>query len=778
MIKNDEYKECFNSFEDCFSKEYFYYYNDTCFKNNCTSDKISLGSLTNNNSKIGIINQLNLIDSTINDGLCICNTFDIFENKTYLGWINNVSNPFIQICLNECPEDYFLDEITNRCFLCNFIFNNKCYKDQCPEKTKLNLSEPNSRNCVCQELSIIDNETGLITCKDKEYPIDSTLGDVLEKFVKDIGNISNANSMAPITLNSGDIVYGYNSEENKDDLIRKYSNITYINIDSCIDTVRQSYNLPTTEKIYIFVIDSPNYSINSLFSFYYYKFYLENGTQLDLGSIENLKISISSAIINPDIINYNKSKYFNQLGYDIYNKSDKFYTDCCAPASDDGNDITLNDRFKYYYPSNTSLCSDGCEYNSVDYENQRMICDCAINNININNSNISNNNGEDEAENDESYLDYFLSLINYKIALCYHLFFNFSSFYYNAGFYISFTTLMICMILMFLFWIIAIKQIKVLFYKNLPTKTKLYEINKKNNEKKKHNSINIITQKNTIKKSKENEIIKNSNPPPIKNKNNSNLDNKDEQMENDLNNNFDTYFRKKTKRKTRKKTKKCTDDFTNIKNISDSNLNFEKSNHLEEDKTNRTKLLRKSKKLSMNPKRIQNKLFSYIKKDSEKTSKDKNDTGLNIDFNYDHLVNNNNNDDEIDKNELNDIPYIQALRIDKRQLIEIFTSIFIKEIGILNIFFYRNIYSHFSLVISTYLLESLLDLTLNFLLYSDDVVSEKYNNNGNLSFLTSLTLSFISNIVSSIIIFLISKLVNYPNIIEAIIKMLNIKTII
>ena len=45
MIKNDEYKECFNSFEDCIIKEYFYYYNDTCFKDNCTSDKISLGSL-------------------------------------------------------------------------------------------------------------------------------------------------------------------------------------------------------------------------------------------------------------------------------------------------------------------------------------------------------------------------------------------------------------------------------------------------------------------------------------------------------------------------------------------------------------------------------------------------------------------------------------------------------------------------------------------------------------------------------------------------------------
>ena len=70
----------------------------------------------------------------------------------------------------------------------------------------------------------------------------------------------------------------------------------------------------------------------------------------------------------------------------------------------------------------------------------------------------------------------------------------------------------------------------------------------------------------------------------------------------------------------------------------------------------------------------------------------------------------------------------------------------------------------------------MLDLTFNFLLYSDDVVSEKYNNNGKLSFFTSLSLSFISNIVSSLIIYIVYKLANYPDIIEAIIKNVKNKT--
>ena len=128
------------------------------------------------------------------------------------------------------------------------------------------------------------------------------------------------------------------------------------------------------------------------------------------------------------------------------------------------------------------------------------------------------------------------------------------------------------------------------------------------------------------------------------------------------------------------------------------------------------------------------------------------------------------NDDEIERNELNDIPFRQALRIDKRLFPEIIISVFIKEIEILNLYFYRNPYSHFSLTLSIYLFESLLDLTMNFILYSDDVVSEKYNNDGRLSIITSLTLSIISNVVSSIISFIIAKLANYCEIMEAIFK--------
>ena len=119
---------------------------------------------------------------------------------------------------------------------------------------------------------------------------------------------------------------------------------------------------------------------------------------------------------------------------------------------------------KYYYPSNISICNEGCEYTDVDYELQRFICECNAFNNETNNEEEEINEQKEEYE--QSYLDYFLSLINYKIITCNNLFFEFSSFYYNAGFYISFSTLLVCMILMMAFWILGIKKIKVIFYKN------------------------------------------------------------------------------------------------------------------------------------------------------------------------------------------------------------------------------------------------------------------------------------------------------------------------
>ena len=150
-----------------------------------------------------------------------------------------------------------------------------------------------------------------------------------------------------------------------------------------------------------------------------------------------------------------------------------------------------------------------------------------------------------------------------------------------------------------------------------------------------------------------------------------------------------------------------------------------------------------------------------------------NDIEFNTELTFSHLIDI--NDEEIDKKEFNEIPYQQALRIDNRNFFEILFSVLINKIAILNLLFCRSPYSYFSLSLSIYLFELLLDVSMNCFLYSDDVVSEKYHNNGSLSWFTSFSLSIISNIISSIITSIISNLTDYSEIFESIIKYVKIK---
>ena len=476
-----------------------------------------------------MINELKLTKNLFPNNLCICDT-----NNAYYGWINNISNPSIQICLEECPENFQLDLITHQCYECNpekhYYFNNICYKDKCPEGTQLDLSNLNSRICVCEELSIINNETGLIECKEKEYPSefyedhnscpfiykgdcyqkcpDNTCltqnRDDLTKCVDIKPNmkvfngicfegieeiIKNIENVEPTISSSGIIINAYNSEGDINELIKTNPNLTFVDLGDCNNKIKEAYNLPSDAKLFVLGIDTPSLIKSSSINNFNFEIYLSNGTQIkNLSVCENTKISMSSNIKEPENVKLDKAFEFNNLGYDIYNKTNIFYTDACSPAADNGNDITLNDRIKYYYPSNISICNEGCNYIDVDYEMQRFICECdAYNNGNNNEEDEIN---EKEEEYEQSYLEYFLSLINYKIIICNNLFFQFSSFYYNAGFYISFSTLLICIILIMIFWIFGIRKIKIIFYKNIPTKSKLKELLNKQEIKRNENLIN------------------------------------------------------------------------------------------------------------------------------------------------------------------------------------------------------------------------------------------------------------------------------------------------
>ena len=59
---------------------------------------------------------------------------------------------------------------------------------------------------------------------------------------------------------------------------------------------------------------------------------------------------------------------------------------------------------------------------------------------------------------------------------------------------------------------------------------------------------------------------------------------------------------------------------------------------------------------------------------------------------------------------------------------------------------------------------------MNCILYNDHAVSQKYHNNGTLELITSFIISIFSNVLTSIVIYFINRLINYHQYIEIIIK--------
>ena len=118
----------------------------------------------------------------------------------------------------------------------------------------------------------------------------------------------------------------------------------------------------------------------------------------------------------------------------------------------------------------------------------------------------------------------------------------------------------------------------------------------------------------------------------------------------------------------------------------------------------------------------------------------------------------------------NELSYIDAFEQDKRNFFQIFLSLFYLKLKTIQIIFYRKEFSHLSFTLSLYFFEILLDATINSLLFSDDVISQKYFNNGELLFITTNTLSISSNIISFFILLYTEKLINYYLVLEEITK--------
>ena len=103
--------------------------------------------------------------------------------------------------------------------------------------------------------------------------------------------------------------------------------------------------------------------------------------------------------------------------------------------------------------------------------------------------------------------------------------------------------------------------------------------------------------------------------------------------------------------------------------------------------------------------------------------------------------------------DINELPYAIAIIKDKRNIFQMFYSIIIKKLEIINLLMGNE---KFKIILANeYILSLLINFFFNTLLYSDEVISNKYHNNGELDLIVTLTLTILSNIITSIICYFI-----------------------
>ena len=102
--------------------------------------------------------------------------------------------------------------------------------------------------------------------------------------------------------------------------------------------------------------------------------------------------------------------------------------------------------------------------------------------------------------------------------------------------------------------------------------------------------------------------------------------------------------------------------------------------------------------------------------------------------------------------------YDESLEKDQRTFFPMFWTYILSGLELVNILCFSGEYDSIAIHISSYLLEIALDFTLNAMLFTDDVITKRYERGGGVDMMTTLLLSFISNLISSVIGMLVSKL--------------------
>ena len=814
IIINNEIKECVNS---CKEKNMFNYKNICYSKENIPKNTYFDPEYNNNEDNYLIEGCFQSIeeDTIITKGNCDINNCNNICPEGYLYEGNNICKKCHKLCKKcnqigndcdnkclECIDNYIINPFYEDKILCVkkcdkfFSINENNGMFNCLDNCNLNFIYPENNLCSdkCNYL-IYDNIYCVKKCPNnlKEingYCLDNynllisenDINQVYKLLNNNLQNIiSNPNDNIPYFIKKNDNVIQIYSSENKNKAKEQSINeqLSYINFDECEKKIREKYSYSNNIPLYFLKVDNKTKNIkdNNLISSLNieYKVFDSNYNEININDIcKNIFIDISTPLILPEelTLTLEEIKNFSKEGIDVFNINDSFFNAFCYPYSDkNGNDISLKDRIKDIY-QNISLCPSGCFYNNINYENERMNCNCSLNSIqkDYNNSNTNENNNK---EKDLGYGFEMQDVIkigkskSLKVIKCYNLVFNSKYIIKNCGFwFFLFFEIgeILILIFMLLFGFIKLHSFlhRISNKNNPPKKTNNIESNKKIFESPQKN-IRISSFFNQVNNSSSKKLRIINHPSFFKIKNEMKKENENNSIRDlTINNNIDSKNNSNNSNKLFLSKYKSINPFNlgennSIKITNEDNKLNDDNNKIKNKKDIKTILVESVNKNNINMNNEEN--TNIINSQNDLINKNKNNENFMNEKNNNNniILTNNSNKDE----ELNEANFEMVMLKDNRTFCQIYLSFLSNNQLLISIIENKNPFEPRLIKIGLFIISISLFFTLNALLYDENMIENRYKNKKKCGIIylikheisKSFFASFISNIMNLIVSF-------------------------
>ena len=628
------------------------------------------------------------------NGICIDQDNDC-EDQRYKGSSCNI------LCNDNNNE--------NNCEKCHR--NGECMKDPTPPKKTEN--ELNEDSEILESTEDIDICLSLINFGNIE---NSNNNELIEKNISTDEDIySNCSSFYKKNL----IIKGKNSysflvgtldgkEQDGQDSINNNeinnSSFSKIDLGNCEKILKEKNEIDEEKSLIILISEKISNNAterNTQFEVYNPDTY----EKLNLSVCEDEPITVSTPI---ELSEELKETYeeLKKLGYNIFDKNDKFYTDICTPyTSPDKTDIPLNDRFKDFYLNSETQCSSGCIFDGYDFELNSLNCKCNVINSDIDLSKLKKGQNEGKEALYKSFFEV-LKYSNYKVLLCYKLAFNANIFSYNLGNYMAF----VFFTLYFIPFCVFIKKGFNPIIKKIPNE--LLELNNIESDlpknENKSSKLNLNSENKTLENS-DTKQIKNNKTIRNKMKKNSRRKTSREEIHHNFNND---YIDAPPKRNSTLKKKSSRNTFV----ITD------KINKIE--KTEKSEIKKFSKISTFRERETRKPLNECIPKKEKK---------------------------EYDDFELNNLKFDEAIEYDQRGFPNVYLSILKRNHLLIFSLCVRNDYNLTFVKFCRLFFLMTTDMCLNVFFFSDETMHIMYLDYGKYNFVQQIPQILYSAIVSQLL---------------------------